>query len=165
PEVEKAYARARELCRQIGETPQLFRVLGGLWTFHIARAEHKTARELGEQLLTLAQRIQDPALLIRAHTMLGPTLFHLGQFALAREQVGQGIVLYVPQQHRSRVLQDPGVICLVYAAWSLWHLGYPTQALEKSREALTLARNLSHPFNVACALQWAAMVQQSCRRV
>src|SRR5262249_4194962 len=136
PEVEKAYARARELCRQIGETPQLFRVLGGLWTFHIARAEHKTARELGEQLLTLAQRIQDPALLIRAHTMLGPTLFHLGEFALAREQVGQGIVLYVPQQHRSRVLQDPGVICLVYAAWSLWHLGYPTQALEKSREAL-----------------------------
>ena len=31
PEVEQAYARARELCQQVGETPQLFPVLWGLW--------------------------------------------------------------------------------------------------------------------------------------
>ena len=29
PEVEQAYARARELCQQVGETPQLFPVLLG----------------------------------------------------------------------------------------------------------------------------------------
>src|SRR5207302_1977970 len=69
PEVEQAYARARDLCRRIGETPQLFRVLGGLWTFYSARAEHQTARKLVEQLLSLAQSVQDPALLLRAHTM------------------------------------------------------------------------------------------------
>ena len=33
PEVERAYTRARELCQQIGETPQLFPVLWGLWGF------------------------------------------------------------------------------------------------------------------------------------
>jgi predicted ATPase len=33
PEVEKVYVRARELCRQGGETPQLFPVLFGLRTF------------------------------------------------------------------------------------------------------------------------------------
>ena len=33
PEVEQAYARARELCQQVGETPQLFPVLFGLWRF------------------------------------------------------------------------------------------------------------------------------------
>ena len=33
PEVEQAYTRARELCLQVGETPQLFPVLFGLWWF------------------------------------------------------------------------------------------------------------------------------------
>ena len=59
PEVEKAYTRARELCRQVGETPQLFPVLWGLWSFYNTRAELQTARELGEQLLSLAQSVQD----------------------------------------------------------------------------------------------------------
>jgi predicted ATPase len=34
PEVEKTYARARELCQQVGETPQRFRVLLGLRMFY-----------------------------------------------------------------------------------------------------------------------------------
>ena len=36
PEVEKAYTRARELCQQVGETPQLFPVLWGLWVFYLS---------------------------------------------------------------------------------------------------------------------------------
>src|SRR5262249_43641233 len=65
PEVEQVYARARELCRQLGETPQLFPVLWGLQRFYLMRAEFLRARELGQQLLTLAQRVQDPALLLQ----------------------------------------------------------------------------------------------------
>src|SRR5262249_47805427 len=37
PDVAQAYARARELCQQVGETPQLFSVLGGLHRFYFAR--------------------------------------------------------------------------------------------------------------------------------
>ena len=50
--------------------------------------------------------------------------------------------------------------CLGFAAWILWFLGYPDQALEKNREALTLARELSHPASSAYALDWAAMFHQ-----
>src|SRR5262249_26835541 len=64
PEVERVYARALELCRRIGETPQLFRVLFGLQLFYIVRGKHTTAHELAEQLLTLAQRLQDQTLLL-----------------------------------------------------------------------------------------------------
>ena len=67
----------------------------------------------------------------------------------------QGIALYDPQQHRSHAFlygQDPGVTCLSYAAWALWFLGYPDQALKRSHEALTLAQELSHPFSLAFAL-------------
>jgi predicted ATPase len=83
PEVAQAYTRARELCQQMGETPQLFSVLWGLAWFYLVRAEPKTARELGEQFFSLAQRLQDPALILEAHRALGQTLFYLGDFALA----------------------------------------------------------------------------------
>src|SRR5262249_40637360 len=44
PEVGHTYNRARELCQQVGEAPQLFRVLYGLYHFHLVRAELQTAR-------------------------------------------------------------------------------------------------------------------------
>src|SRR4029453_6995500 len=49
PEVLHAYARARELCQQVGESPEIFPVLWGLWRFYFVRAEHQTACELAEQ--------------------------------------------------------------------------------------------------------------------
>jgi predicted ATPase len=167
PEVEHTYARALELCRREGETPQLFPVLFGLWLFYLGRAELQTTRELGEQLLTLAQRVQDPALLLEAHRALGVTLHLLGEVALARAHVEQGIVLYDPQRHRSHAFlygQDPGVVCLTYTAHALWLHGYPDQALTRSHEALTLARELSHPHSLAYALTFCAAWLHQFRR-
>jgi len=166
PEVESTYARARELCRQVGETPQLIPVLFGLWRFYLQRAELQTARELGEQCLRLAQRLHDPASLLRAHNTLGVTLFYLGQFGSARAHLEQGITLYFPQQRRSLTfVQDPLVSCRAYAAWTLWHLGYPDQALQRSHEALALARELSHPFSLAQALFFVTSVFHHRREV
>ncbi len=156
PEAEKAYARARELCQQVGETPQLFSVLLGLNGFYLMQAKLQTARELGEECLSLAQRVHNPARLLGAHQVLGLTLFYLGEFAQAREHLEQGIALYDPQKrHSHRAQQDPGVDCLTYAALTLWLLGYPVRALERSHEALTLAQELSHPFSLAYALHHA----------
>jgi predicted ATPase len=120
PEVERAYARARELCQQIGETPQLFSVLYGLWLYYEVRAELRTAHELGEQCLKLAQSVQEPALFLEAHFALGLTLFWLGELALAREHFEQGMAFYDLQQHCSLASIygsfDPGVACLACAA-------------------------------------------------
>jgi predicted ATPase len=162
PEVERTYTRALELCRQVGETPELFWVLLGLRTFYLLRAELKTARELAEQCLSLAQNVQNPSFLVWAHFMLGQTLFRLGEFALAREHLEAGIALYDPQQHRSygTVPEDPGVDCLCYATWNLWFLGYPDQALQRSHSALTLARELCQPYSLALALDYAARLHQ-----
>jgi hypothetical protein len=49
PEVEKTVLRARDLCQQLGETPQLFPVLVRLFMrFYFIRGELQTARELAE---------------------------------------------------------------------------------------------------------------------
>jgi len=160
PEVERAYARARELCQQAGETSQLIRVLFGLWRLYLQRAELQTADELGGQLLSLARRIQNPALLMDAHFALEVTLSMLGEFAPAWRHFEQGIALYDPRKRHSRAVQDPVVGGLSYAALALWPLGYPDQALKRSHEAVALARELAHPFSLAVALDFAAWLHQ-----
>ena len=55
---------------------------------------------------------------------------------------------------------DPAVVCLSIAALALWHLGYPDQALQRVHEALTLAQELDHPFSLAWALAYAAVLHQ-----
>jgi TOMM system kinase/cyclase fusion protein len=159
PEVLHVYDRARELCQQVGQTPQLFRVLRGLWYFYLHRVELQTARELGQQLLNLARDIGDPALLLEAHYALGNTLNYLGEFPATQAHFAQGIALYDPQQHRAHAFrygQDPGMMCRAYAGVTLWLLGYPDQALQRSREGLMLAKELAHSYSLATALAFAA---------
>jgi predicted ATPase len=94
-------------------------------------------------------------------------LFYLGELALSRFHLEQGSALYNRQQSRSHAFRyglDPGVNCLL-VAWPLWLLGYPDQALERSREALTLAQELSHPYSLAYALQSAMRLHRFRREV
>ncbi|MDH3444552.1 MAG: AAA family ATPase, partial [Deltaproteobacteria bacterium] len=83
PEVEQAYTRARELCRQIGDSPELFSTLLGLSIYFVVRGELRTARELGEQLLDMARGAGDAVLLVEAHYALGVAYFWLGEFGPA----------------------------------------------------------------------------------
>lgn len=163
PEVENAYTRALDLCRQLGETPQLFQALLGLSGVHVVRAEPEKTQELGEQLLRLAQCQQDPVAFLGAYLQLGGAAFGLGAFALARQHFEQTRVFYDSRQHRSHVSLlsvNLGVFGLAWGTHPLWLLGYPNQALTQSHEALTLAQELSHPLSQALALAYAAMLQQ-----
>ena len=81
PEVERLYTRARELCERVGEPLQLFRLLWGFCHVHALRGEYQTRRALGEQLLSLAQRLHDPDLLLEAHHTLWTTLLAGGELA------------------------------------------------------------------------------------
>jgi predicted ATPase/DNA-binding transcriptional ArsR family regulator len=162
-DTERAYARARELCQQVGETSLLFPVLHGLFRFHQVRAELQTARDLAEQLFSLAKRLQDPAFLLEAHRVLGHTMYWLGEMASARAHLEQGVALYDPRKYCSHAFvygQDPGVACRTFAALPTWVLGYPDQALQSTNKALTPAQELTHPFSQAYALVHAAMVHQ-----
>src|SRR5262249_26543218 len=135
-------------------------ILVGLSAVYNVRGEQERARELGEQMLRLAQSTQHPLFLLVAHYSLGEFLSALGEFHPARGHLEQGIALYDPHKGRSsrafRGVQHPGVGCLSVLATVLWLLGYPDQALQRSQDALILAQELSHPFSLGYALQWAA---------
>jgi predicted ATPase len=168
PEVEHAYTQAYALCQQVGETPELAQALLGLWRFYAVRPQLHTAREIGETLLRLAQRADDPAFVVLAHYALGATWMYLGVLSAARQHLEEGIARYIPDQRHTpafRMGQDPGVACRFYAAMTLWLLGYPDQALARGHEALALAHELSHPYSLAYAWCWAAVVLQLCRGV
>src|SRR5262249_12500919 len=140
-----------------------------LWGFHFVRAELQTARELATELLQLVQRVQDPFIVeAYAHWSAGAAAFYLGEPAAARLHLEQGIALYDPCRHGSLTFfygADSGVFCLSYTAWVLWWLGYPEQALQRSQEALTLARELSHPHSLAIALFYVAGLSHARREV
>ena len=145
PEVEQTYVRARALCAQVGDTPQRLPTLRGLWRFYWSRGALPTAREIGEQLFWLAQRAADSTHRLVAHDALGVTLFYLGDYAVARTHLEQVVALTDPAVQRSLALRHgwaPGVMCLAVVANTLWCLGFPTLAMQRSQEALTLAQAL-----------------------
>jgi predicted ATPase len=154
PEVEQSGIRARELCQQLGESPQLFPVLSRLWVFYHNRGELQTAYELAKQRMRLVRSTHGRDFLSSAHTSLGMTLSYLGEFTSALTHFEQALALYDPQQHLRHPLStsDPRVLCLSSASLPLWYLGYPDQGLQKGQESLALAEGLSHPFSQAFAL-------------
>jgi predicted ATPase len=161
PEVEAVFTRARELCQQVGDTPQLYMVLQGLSGFYALRVKFQTLRELMEQRLSLAQRLRNPALLAQAHLAYGHGLLALGEMASARAHLEQGVALYNPEQHHSLVFGgglDPSG--RDHAALVLWLLGYPDQAMESLHNVLTAVQKRPHPFSLAVALLFAAVLHQ-----
>jgi class 3 adenylate cyclase/DNA-binding winged helix-turn-helix (wHTH) protein/predicted ATPase len=168
PEVEQTYTRARALCARVGDTPQLFPALWGLYRFYRSQGALPTARELGEQLVQLAEREADPTHRLEAHAALGTALFYLGDYTAARTHVEQGIALTDPTTQRAQALRQgeaSGVRCLVTAARTLWCMGYPAQAVQRSQEALTLAQELAHPYSLGVAQMWAAYLHHHRREV
>ncbi len=59
PEVLNAFSRAKALAQHVGETPEHLHILWGIAAFHLGRDACLSARELGESVLSIAQRQQD----------------------------------------------------------------------------------------------------------
>ena len=163
PEVEAVYTRARELAQRMGESTQLFPVWRGLYVFYVLRGQLRIAHELGERLLSVAQSVQDPALLLEAHFAVGQTLMFQGKLVAAQEHLERGITLYDPERHSSHAFlygQDPGVFCYILAAWNLSLQGYPDQALRMNQAGLAVAQEVAHPLSLAAMHVFFALTHQ-----
>jgi predicted ATPase len=166
PEVEETYLRARALCQRQQDLATLFPVLYGLWNVYLVRCDLARCKELAAQMGALARGQPDPVFLLLAHNVLQQPLFHAGELPAARHNQDQGLALYDPGRDRPLTAvygEDPGVGCLAYGAATLWHLGYPDQAVRSVAESRRLAEEIGDPFNVAQALYYGALTHL-CRR-
>jgi class 3 adenylate cyclase/tetratricopeptide (TPR) repeat protein len=159
PAVEQNYLRARALCDQLGDSPQRFPVLLGLWGFHHTRGELRTAQALAEECLQLAEQTHETGLLLQAHHAAGVTFLFRGEVVRARVTLAQGVARDQSQLQAWTPLRgsmNPRATILTHTAWALWSLGYPEQALMRMPEALHLAQELGKPYSLVHTLSWAA---------
>jgi hypothetical protein len=158
-EVEAAYERAEELCGQVGETPRLIPVLGGLWAYNQVCANLSKALGYAERLLGIAESTQNEDVLLEAHVFLGVTSMHLARFSDAAKHMRLAIELYDPKKHASHAYtygQDPGMAAHAYLADTLWLQGHPDAARREAEAAIAHARGIKHPHSLAFALAVAA---------
>src|SRR5215471_16903092 len=91
------------------------------------------------------------------------TLIHLGEFVPAIEYFEKSLSLYDPDLHRDdafRYSQNSAVATQCHAAWALWFVGQPDQALNRMQKALTLAHDLAEPHGLGHAFFFSAMLHQ-----
>jgi predicted ATPase len=165
--VEQLYAEAWQLCQSVGDAPQRAAALFGLWVFYLVRADYVIARQLGDQIMAVAQEPANAAFLLEAHQVQGINHFYLGEFAAARHHLEQAMQ-HAPPDAPPVMAGNPGpnsganaaVACLCHAALTLWLLGYPDQARQRIEAALALARRLAHPYSQVFALAFMAWLHQ-----
>jgi class 3 adenylate cyclase/tetratricopeptide (TPR) repeat protein len=161
PEVRRAYAAAVTLSDRFGDVATRFAALCGLFSTFLVRMELDEAERLAERLLELAREGGNTSHLVAAHVTLGATRVEQGNARSGRMELEQALRLYNDGEHFPLTFligQDFGVVALGYLGHALWLLGLPDQALQRSRQALDLARRLDHPHTLAFALAFNTTV-------
>ena len=157
-----AYQRAQELSRELGRDTDLFTALRGLGYVHHVRGDLRQSMREFPEAIDLARRIGEPALLLQAYHFAGVSTFHIGAFQTARDWLQRSLEAGgTPGSDQTELYGiNMGVFCHAYMGHCDWHLGYPDRALKAAKEALSLARDVSHPFSITLALAYLAMLHQ-----
>lgn len=160
PAVEAAHERARVLCEAVGDARGLGFALSGLAVYSYNSGQAERACGLAARALANAESIDDEELLLRAHCDYGLVQVYRGEFTSALTHLE--VVHAIDRPGASRAVPsatgNPGVRALSASGWVLWVLGFPDRALQRAREGVARARELAHPFNVAHALLFEAVV-------
>lgn len=160
-EVAAVYARCRQLCHVLGRPPSP-PILRALALASLAAVDIEQCHALGDHLLSLADRDNDPVLQVEAHYVIAMALLLSGSAGPARAELEASLAHYDRARaavHIGLYSQDPGVICRIRLSLDLWMLGEPEEATRRRAESLALAEELGHPFTLAYALTWDAVLQ------
>ncbi|WP_342737205.1 hypothetical protein [Bradyrhizobium sp. B117] len=166
-EVEAIYSRAVAL--EAGEENSArFKALWGLYYHSMSSGRLRAATAHADELLGLAQRLGADDLVLEGHHAKWATSLWCGNLAAAGDHSQKGISQYDCTRHHALAFafsgHDPGVCAHAAGAINLALLGFPQKAMNLSAEAVTLARTLSHPYSLALAMWFCAIVLQIARQ-
>jgi DNA-binding SARP family transcriptional activator len=163
PEVGRTLERARALSGTLADDPNRFAVLGGSFLHHVVRAELELGRTIATACIDLGVKVGDVEMAAAGRLGVASALFHLGEIAHADELMA-AVAASCPDEPRPRASYEfgaeLGVFCRAYRSHSRWLLGDAEGAQRSIGEALARAQALSHPFSVALALAYDAMLHQ-----
>jgi tetratricopeptide (TPR) repeat protein len=164
PDLGRAYTRASELCRQLGDDPRGFTALCGLRIYHLNILEMAKAQHFAEEALRVAERLDDAARLVGAHIALGTALYYQGKLEPGLTHFRRGLEMFDPNmQIPDWPGSHPGVQCHFYLAVISWILGYPDRSVDELMAAVSSAETLGHSLTLAQTLCLAARVHIFCR--
>jgi class 3 adenylate cyclase/tetratricopeptide (TPR) repeat protein len=158
-----AYTTALAICRELGETPEVFAVLSGLGSFEITRAGFAKCRELANECLARAAKQSAKPPFIMGHLLLGGTLFLQGELTDARAHLDEALHLYDQDQasRRSRqvlYVQDQKSTGLCYLALTLTIMGEVDEGVRAGEAGLAHSRSLGGLHTINFSLCYLAAV-------
>jgi class 3 adenylate cyclase/predicted ATPase len=160
-ETREAFARARTLCETLGNIPEYFQALYGLWGHSWMSGKNDEALSMADEFLSRSRASSDLALPMVAHRVMGSTLLTIGEFQSSANHFEETIRLSTSKGKQSLYkfyMVEPQAASLLLLSWDLWFLGYPDQSLSRVSEALALAQDLGHPYTIAFAHYMTSVV-------
>jgi class 3 adenylate cyclase/predicted ATPase len=158
PEIGQCLSRGLELCKRIGEGPEMemVGVLFGLWSFNLARNRLHDAMKLAEKLLNLSRLMKSEVAEAGALSAFGGTCLWRGEFSSARQHLEQANAIYDCDVDRYLPMYKARVVpSRAQTAWVLWVTGYPDQAAARAEEAVAFATRLGGSYSMVFALMHA----------
>jgi class 3 adenylate cyclase/tetratricopeptide (TPR) repeat protein len=160
-ETREAFSRARTLCLRLGDIPEYFQALFGLWGNCWMSGKNDEALRMADEFLSRSRASSDPVLPIVAHRVMGSTLLTIGDFQSSANHFDETIRLSAGKGKEplyNLYMVEPRAASLLLLSWDLWFLGYPDQSLARVSEALGLAQELGQQYTVAFAHYMTSVV-------
>ncbi len=154
PEVKELYGRTIKLCESLGNVEQIFGGLWGQWASHFVGGDLGPARELGEQLVHLAEKRNEPAFSLPARHAFGFSLCYRAEYQAAIDQADAGIADFDLNTEKANLIryQFSSTTALYrFSGTARLMQGYPDDARDRAKKSLELTERLGNKPNVAFA--------------
>jgi serine/threonine protein kinase len=160
PEARVCHERAESLCHSLNRPLLLYSALTGQWRFSFITDRLSTTMQIAKRVYALAEKQNNPALLLGGHRALAGTSYFMGDFESARQCAALGVQVWRSGSVQCQVeeVASPAVMCLCYLALSEWHFGEIASCQASMAQAISLAKDLNDIQALAVALYFAVFL-------
>jgi predicted ATPase/DNA-binding winged helix-turn-helix (wHTH) protein len=158
--VRSAFTRSLALAQSLEDLHWQLWLLRGLHIFLTRIGDFRGALRVGEQGISVARTLNDPAGMLNVEWMLGVAHHLIGNQGKA-VPLCESAMTENPSSQRLNILRlgyDDRIIALVAYARGLWLVGRPDRAVEAARYTVGEAERLEQPLSLAISLIWTIYV-------
>jgi predicted ATPase/DNA-binding winged helix-turn-helix (wHTH) protein len=157
--VSEALNRSLAIAEQRGDTAHQAEILNMEHYFHARIGDLRSALQCARRCRALAETSDDLMMKALGHAMLGRALQVTGDLAGSRAELDSLMRIFSQSPRGPALLNyDPHYHSYIALARTLWLQGYPTQALELTRQGVEASKAMGHPAALALVLAGAASI-------